>query len=355
MMPLLLMLFLGVTSLVRQTFDDGPAGWIAAGTGGTVRMTHEAADVKSGKGALAFDYTVGGGVAVLALPLQGMDISKMDRVSFWIKSDVPTPIAVVFNEKKPGGDYSAICWSTGNTWQRVELDVADFQLNAGPKDPVDPDGKLDLHAVQSIGIVDVSSMLGTRVDDGSPVVMDSHAGKHSFFLDDFEVSSESGVPGRENTLIDDFRSPQLQWLTLGGATLKPENAGMRAVYEQKESRFVVLSRRIGNVDLRSAESVAFDVASDRPAQLLLTLEEEAAGKAQGPRYNLTLEVPGGGKVDHREVQLSAFEHAEDGPADVDGKLDLDKLKSFLILDITGNFTHESARNSLWVGNIRGVK
>jgi hypothetical protein len=94
MMPLVLFLFLGATSLVRQTFEDSVAGWIAAGTGGSVRVTHDAADVKSGNGALALDYTVGAGVAVAALPLAGTDVSKMDRVGFRVKTDAPLfPVA----------------------------------------------------------------------------------------------------------------------------------------------------------------------------------------------------------------------------------------------------------------------
>jgi hypothetical protein len=67
-----------------------------------------------------------------------------------------------------------------------------------------------------------------------------------------------------------------------------------------------------------------------------------------------IEVPGGGKIDHREILLSAFEHGPDSPDDPNGMLDLNQLKTFSILDITGTLTHETAKNSLWIGNIRGV-
>ncbi len=116
---------------------------------------------------------------------------------------------------------------------------------------------------------------------------------------------------------------------------------------------MVLLRQIAHADLRGKESLAFEVASDKPAQLLLTFEELAPGKQQGPRYNLTLEVPGGGKPAHREVLLSAFEHGRIVRR-MQTKLDLDQLKTFSILDITGSFTHQTAGNSLWIGNIRGV-
>jgi hypothetical protein len=335
-----LMLFFAATSLLRQ-----PTGWIAMGKSGAARVTD---------GTLTLDYTVGEGIAVAALPLNGTDVSKMDTVRFRMKTDVPTALAVLINEKKPGGDYTAICWSTGNTWQQVELRPADFHLNSGPNDAPDPDGKLDLDAVQSMGVLDLSSIVGVNADPGSPIVMESHAGKHSFSVADFELLAGTGGEKAQKVVIDNFATPQLQWLTLGGVALKPEGAGMRATYEQKDERSVVLLRQIAHVDLRGKESLAFEVASDKPAQLLLTFEELAAGKQQGPRYNLTLEVPGGGKTEHREILLSAFEHGEDSPNDADGKLDLDRLKTFSILDITGTFTHETAGNSLWIGNIRGV-
>jgi hypothetical protein len=179
-------------------------------------------------------------------------------------------------------------------------------------------------------------------------------GKHTFSIDDFELLAGSGVAGPGKAVIDSFGSPQLQWFTLGGVELKPDGAGMRAAYQQKDERSVVLLRQIAHADLRGKESLAFDIASDRPAELLLAFEELAPGKQQGPRYNLTLGVPGGGKVEHREILLSAFEHAADSPDDANAKLDLDQLKTLSILDITGTYTHETAKNSLWIGNVRGT-
>jgi hypothetical protein len=86
----------------------------------------------------------------------------------------------------------------------------------------------------------------------------------------------------------------------------------------------------------------------------MTFEELLLGKAQGPRYNALVEVEGGGKVAHREIDLSAFEHGPDSPEDSNGVLDLNRLKSFSILDVTANDTRETAKNSLWIGNIRAV-
>jgi hypothetical protein len=338
MIAWILVLSLADTALLRHTFESGTSGWIALGKGATLQAADRA---------LVLDYSVGDGIALAALPLLGADVSKMDAIRFWMKTDVPTGLAVIINEKKPGGDYTAICWSTGNTWQQVQLTPADFRLNAGPKDPVDPDGKLDLDAIQNMGVLDIRTIVAVKVDPGSPIVMESHEGKHSFSIREFELVTGSGAAAREKTTIDSFATPQLQWLTLGGVELKPEGSGMRAVYQQVDDRSVAMVRQIAGVDLRAREGLAFDIASEKPAQLVLSFEELAPGKQQGPRHNLEMEVPGGGKVEHREVLLSAFDQG-------DGTIDLGKLKTFSILDTTGNFTHETAKNSLWIGNIRAV-
>ena len=350
MLPFVLLLLFDGSTLLRQTFETGDPGWLTVGKSATVRITHDSADVKNGSGALAFDYTVGEGVAIAALPLKDVDTARIDRVRFWMKTDVPTPLAVVLNEKKPGGNYSAVCWSVGNTWQLVELSPSDFHLNQGPNDPVDPDGKLDLDAVENLALLDLSTIVGVKTDPNAPFVSESHAGKHAFFVDDFELWTGSATVARSKSALDDFSTPQLQWLTLGGSELKPEHAGMRATYGQMGDQVVVLLRHLGKVDLREDTKLAFDVASDQPAALVMTFECNAPGKAQGPRYNAQVDIEGGGKVNHREVVLSAFEA---GP-ETDGPVKLDQLKSFSIIDITGQGSGATRKNSLWIGNIRGV-
>jgi len=293
---------------------------------------------------------VGNGLAVAALPLKGIDLARMDGLRFWVKTDVPTALSVVISEKRPGSNYSAICWSTGNTWQPVELTPDDFHLNEGPNDPADPDGKLDLDAAQNIGILDINTVFGPKIDPDSPFLVDSHAGKHSFFLDDFEILTGSKNRPRDSAVLDDFNTPQLQWLTRGGAELKPEGGGMRVIYQQREEQGILLIRQLGKVDLRGKEKLAFDVASDQPTELVMGLEMHAPGMPQGPRYNTTVEVAGGGKVNHREVVLSAF---GDGEAELP-PIKLDQLKSLTIVDITGQTMNVSGKNSLWIGNIRGA-
>lgn len=346
---------LAAAPIVRQTFENGDEGWAAFGQNGDIRMTRELGDVKIGKGALAFDYDVSHGPAFAVWPVKE-PIGEMKSLRFWLKTDSPSAIAVLLNEKPPGGHYMRIVWSLGNTWQRIELEPSDFTLNEGPNDPKDADNRLDPDQIQSVGLFDVSQMFSSAAQKAEvPIIIEAKSGKHTMFIDDFEISSEalplSATPG-EGVVIDDFPRPVLQWITLGGVSLAPENHGMRARYQQEEEKYAVITKMLPRLDLRGWNRLAFDIASDKPAQLVFSLEERNPGKGQGPRYSTTVDILGGGKIEHRAVVFSAFGLDPNGPADPDGQLDLDQVKTISILDITAASSHETVANSFWIGNVR---
>ncbi len=54
-------------------------------------------------------------------------------------------------------------------------------------------GSWDLDAVQNVGVLDISSIFGAKEDPGSPMVEESHVGKHSFSIKDFELLAGTGV------------------------------------------------------------------------------------------------------------------------------------------------------------------
>jgi hypothetical protein len=281
-------------------------------------------------------------------------------VQFWLKTSSSVAVAVALNEKEPGGRYVAVVWSPANTWQRVQLALSDFALSDGPNDPKDPDGKLDPENIQGIGIVDVSQLFSSAAGAPPvPIVIDARTGRQSIFLDDFEISSEAPPNGAGPSVIDSFDRPFLRWMTLGGADLSVENLGeapgMRARYQQIEDRLVVILRPLPKTDFRGSQRLAFDIASDHDAQLVLAFEERSPGKQQGPRYATTVDILGGGKPEHRSIVLSAFDHDPNSADDPNGRLDLDQIKSISLVDITATATQETAKNSLWISAIRMEK
>lgn len=346
--------------IVKLTFESDDAGWLTMGGPATVAVTHDAANVKSGKGALEFTYEFGKTPSLVVWPAS-VALDSMQSIRFWLKTSEPTPVAVWISEKEPGGRYVSIVWSPANTWQRIELGLADFSPSDGPNDPKDPDGKLDVDSIQGIGLLDLGQLFAAgAISPDVPIRVDAKAGRHSLYIDDFELASDApAAPSQTGFTIDKFDRPYLRWFTLGGAELSIEKigaaAGMRARYEQVEDRLVILTRMLPKLDLRGSERLAFDIASEKDATLALSLEERLPGKQQGPRYTTTIEVIGGGKPEHRAVALSAFQHDPNSTDDANGMLDLDQVKSISILDITANATHETAKNSLWISSMETVK
>ena len=108
------------------------------------------------------------------------------------------------------------------------------------------------------------------------------------------------------------------------------------------------------MDLTGATHIAFDIASEKPAHLVLSLEEKS-DLPEGPRYNIDVEVPGGDKVVRRELALASFDPDETGPKDPNHRLDLDKLKTLSLANVTGAYTGEDSINTIRIGKIEAVK
>jgi hypothetical protein len=108
------------------------------------------------------------------------------------------------------------------------------------------------------------------------------------------------------------------------------------------------------MDLTGATHIAFDIAAEKPTHLVLSLQEKS-DQAEGPRYNIDFEVPGGNQVTHQQLAFAAFDLDENGPKDPDHKLDLDKLKILSFVNVTGAYTGEDTINTIRVGKIEAIK
>jgi hypothetical protein len=150
-LPLLLALGL----VAPLSADDD---WMAFGQNAAVHKTGNSVslDYKAVRGQL--------GLGILQTP--GGRLAGMTHLQFRVKSDVTTMVGVMLSEKKPdGGDYSVIFWSPKDQWQQIDLAPADFSLNDGPKDPKDPDGRLDLDQVQAIAVFDAGQVFNQAPGD----------------------------------------------------------------------------------------------------------------------------------------------------------------------------------------------
>jgi hypothetical protein len=328
--------------LLHQDFETGAPGWFTLGAaGGSVRVTHQPGETHSGNSALAFTYEVKRGQTSVAVIPAPPSLARMQHLRFWIKTDHDTPVAVLLSEAQPGGNYTAWFWSPANAWRQIDLTPADFVLSDGPQDPKDTDGKLDLDQLQAVGILDLSSFFPAQA---------GQAGPRTIWIDDLEALSGPAPADDSAMRIDNFDRGFLPWITTGAMDLKLTQAGnplhepaLEASYEQRDNPLPVLLRRIASHDLAKAARIDFDVASDEETTLVIALELNRPGVAQGPRFTLPIFPPGKREVFHVSVKLEDFQGQ--------GKLDPAQLKTLIVTDPAAAGDGAGTHNRIWIGKV----
>jgi hypothetical protein len=342
-------------TLLFQTFDKDASGWTAMGDGAEVRTTRDAARARPGHAALEFTYDIAPkrfAGAVLGAP---ESIGRMRSLRFWARSDHNTALGVLLAEKKPGGgNYVAWFWAPANAWQAIELTPAEFTAADGPNDPVDPDGKLDVDQVNGIGVFDLAQYFSQfPAGPALPLSVAAQSGRHSLWLDSFEVSA--GAPAlptaaAETAPIDPPGRGFLQWIAPGQMDLRvsgadgPLGAGaLQASYHPVEGRIELLVRRVPNAQLAAARRLVFDIASEREAALMVVIEMTQPGGGTGPRFTMPVYPPGGREVFHVDLKLADFH----GP----GQFDPARWRTIAIIETP---SADAGPNTLWVANLAAV-
>ena len=129
---------------------------------------------------------------------------------------------------------------------------------------------------------------------------------------------------------------------------------MEVAYTQAAHALVLFARNLPPDIPPNITHISFDIASDKSAQFVFTLQEKGSGHGEGPRYSTVVEVKGKGKPDHRDLALSAFNLDQNGPPDPSGALAIAKAKSLAIADISAAANGDSGPNRVWICNLRLV-
>jgi len=360
-------------ALWQDTFEADAGTWAALGPNGKVSVATDPAQVKAGKGALAFSYVVGGKqeagkespvpIDVLYRATPDGALAKMRSLRFWIRADDDTPVAVTLAEKE-GGRYLTLFWLPKNTWQQVTLAPGDFWLTDDKNDPKDPDNRLDLDQVENVSLLSLWSFLALGAA-GSPeagALLGTHTGAHTLWLDDFAASADAppALPAAEaadrGVWIDDLRRDLLTWMPLGDVQMRLDTSdaplkgrALRIDYTQREGKFAALFHDLRRADLSRADQLTFEAASVRSVKLIITLEEKG-----GARYTASVDVPAGAKPTRFSIPFRDFSVADDSPQDNNAKLDLNQLKTINLVDISGLINKGQEKNTLWIGPIRAL-
>jgi len=325
--------------------------WLPFGQGATVRKSGET---------VTLDYKVTPGqLSMAVLPTGEGKLAGMTRLQFRLRTDGSTVVAVMLSEKKPGGgDYSVAFWSPKDQWQQIDLTPADFAVNDGPKDPKDPDGRLDADQVEHIAILDMGQLFSQMSATSAPIAFARLTGEHKLDLEGLHVVTESAKSQERGTVIDDFHRGFLAWFTPGGADLALSKSGnplnkaaLEFRYQQDPAKLAVVLHGLGQTDLRGARELAFDVASSRDAHFILTLEEQKVDGKAGPRYNLDFTLSAG-QTGHMSMPLGEFTLADDCAPDPAGHLDVSKVRTISLADVSGLLNGSTEKNTIWLADLR---
>jgi hypothetical protein len=342
--------------LIHHTFEDGVSGWTGIGVNSKAALTRDAAHVKEGKAALQFDYTVEKGEMGALRLTPDPAFAKAKSLRFWVHADAPTTLAVVLHEKQ-GGRYSAAIAAPADAWQQVEIAPSDFTLRTDKDDPKDPNSRLDLDQIEAIEIFDLAQIFAQIEEPTLRDLLGAKPGAHTLFVDDFTVSEDAlpEAPAVEGELrLDRFERPQLQWIAVGDVLISrakgegQAEGSLKADYTQGPGKIVGVVRPLPHGKLVGMERLRLDVASARPTELVIVLEESSGGK-----YNTRISIPGELKVQKLSLKLSEFDPSSDSK-DNNTQLDLDQVTQVIVLDLSGFTGVDEGDNTLRLSNLRAV-
>lgn len=338
--------------VLSNAFEEDAGAWVALGATGKVIVTHEADSVKGGKGALKFNYSVAKGeMNALVLPTPDGALTKAKSLTFSMKAFVAMPVVIMLAEKG-GGHYIAAFTLPAGQWQAVALSLADFALGTGKDDPKDPDGKLDMDAVESIAVADLSQLF-VGAEGEAAALLTVKPGPRAFLLDDFAARAEPlPIPSADlkgALLLDPISHPQLPWIAVGDAALSRvvKGGGLQMAYHQAQGKLAGVFKGVAQGSLAGKTQIAFTLTAAKPTTLLFHLEEAGGGK-----YNATVSADGTKSV---TLALSDFTAGDDSK-DANGKLDMDQVTQIGLLDLSGLLENTPAQdNTLTVSDLRALK
>jgi len=342
-------------TLIKTNFEDGDGGWKGFGQTAQLTVTHDPSETGDSKGALKFAYGVNKGeFNAIILGAQPGSLAGAASISFQIKTDANTPM-VVSLQKANGARYVAIFTCPKDTWQPVQLSLADFSLSSGKDDPKDPDGKLEAEQIGAIAIGDLSQMFAQGNQDHILNESSIKTGPHTLLIDRFSVSRETVpaacVKSADGVLVDSLVHPQLGWFVLGGVDLSHASGaplsgkGLQAQYNQMPGHAVVVGRNFTPGSLAGAKSLELELAATQATKLVVQVEQ-----TDGAKYNVLLDIPAGAPGSKRDLKLSDFKVSDDSPVK-DGHLDMSQVKTLLLIDASGIIDSANHINSLWIGPV----
>ncbi|MFQ6083966.1 MAG: hypothetical protein ACE5WD_11515 [Candidatus Aminicenantia bacterium] len=330
-------IFTGMTYLkankekeLRFNFEKRLQGWTAF-AGGKVLLTRE--NVKEGKNALEFRYIIKP-QQFAAVGVGNLNLAGIRKISFWVKTDVPS-LLVVAIEERDGSSYNYAFSTQKKQWQKIEFGIDSFELD---DDSQDENDRLDIAQVNGLLIVDAASFFGGK------------AGPRTLWLDDFQASEKPFIRPDYFSFDQDLKGWSTIFTDIGSlsVTNDPENikqgkGALEFSYELKKDKFLAVFTK--GVDLSQMKKISFWLKTDEPSIIVIGIKERDKSE-----YNYLVQT-GKEKWVKVEIKPEQFNLSDDSN-DENNKLDIDQLDGSLVILDADNFFREIGKQKLWIDELK---
>jgi len=342
----------GFTAFSVKDGNFGPDG------DSTLKVTREKAEAKVGSGALAYGYKVEPG-AIRALIAEARVPAGTHSVRFWVRSSAATQLLLSVREQD-GSDYQLPFYVPAFEWVQVAVNLDELAVG---QDSSDENGKLDLDQVNTVGFLDLATMLvnlpgdigkatarlqGPRtlwLDDlqlskeraakaSGPVQAD---GKHAYLVDNFEAGVVKWTPARvtfaEGLAFDIFPAnvalkvqPEAAGPGMARTPLEAGGKGLRFSYKRGEKEVYALVHTLEKRALGQAERLHLNVSMSQKSLVLVQVKEK-----DDSEYQYAIQPDN--SVGWQEVNVALSDLTlGDQSKDENGKLDPDQIKEIALVD-----------------------
>ncbi|MFQ5810956.1 MAG: hypothetical protein ACE5JM_15165 [Armatimonadota bacterium] len=351
----------GGQAAVTDEFDAGTAEWYALQIGvqeATVQRlegistTNDPQHVKSGAGALQFDYT-SDKESLKVVGRFAPEMPKAMSLRFWAKADRDIPLGLLVSETDKSR-YGFMLFLSKNTWQRVEVNLEDLVLAPGS---VDENDRLDADALEIIAVGDATPQLAAQaaLDPASAPYLQVELGPGTLWIDQFEVSElpvaplhpRLDTPRGTAAILDSFGSGMLMWMLI----MDPEysfvpgdgDTCLELAYTPRPMIGMVYPSVVGLVDAET-DVLTLKARCDRATMLMVGVQE-ADGSAYTARASI---VP---KEDWETIEfgLDQFTPAPQAP-DANFRLDPAQIAGLMVLAGPATPGDTEARK-LWLDDV----
>jgi len=299
------------------------SSWSTTAKGASLTITHEPANVRTGRGALQLSWMPSSGrLAILTVSPVCLE-SRARSLVLSVKLEQPSPLMYGV-EESDGSSYQGYMYTPGGRWHDLAVDLDELMLS---ESSTDENGRLDVDEVCGIMVADLSNLPG---EAGKSIGLKE--GQQYLWLDDVRLTDElaphRSYRGAEGEMIiDDFEREPILCLPLGGPRLSlsegPDDQDASALsiaYDQQHYRWAGFVGALGYLNLARCTEICLHLRAMNAAPLIVVLEERDGSKYAS---HVRLDPENGWHT----VRLP-FEGFELDPDTVDenDRMDLDQLR-----------------------------